>query len=233
MTEEDEGIRDRISRQGEEALGRIAEELAGNPLVVGALQRAFEAREKATQAQEAAMGALGIPSAADIERLTRRLRSVSQRLEGIEDSVDRLDERLGSIADRLGELLAVAAALAEDGASRALGADGRVEPDPGVLAALIEAAGATAATVVSTDLFYDPRDGLPERWVAEGARAVEMEAAALFSVARRRGVRAGCLLAVTDLLVGERERMDQDGVDALGEKLGAAGLRALAALRPR
>jgi DeoD family purine-nucleoside phosphorylase len=133
----------------------------------------------------------------------------------------------------LGELLAVAAALAEDGASRALGADGRVEPDPGVLAALIEAAGATAATVVSTDLFYDPRDGLPERWVAEGARAVEMEAAALFSVARRRGVRAGCLLAVTDLLVGERERMDQDGVDALGEKLGAAGLRALAALRPR
>ena len=43
------------------------------------------------------MGALGIPSAADIERLTRRLRSVSQRLEGIEDSVDRLDERLESI----------------------------------------------------------------------------------------------------------------------------------------
>ena len=40
------------------------------------------------------MGALGIPSAADIERLTRRLRSVSQRLEGIEDAVDRLDERI-------------------------------------------------------------------------------------------------------------------------------------------
>ena len=97
MTEDDEGIRERLSRQGEEALGRIAEELAGNPLVVGAISRAFEAREKATQAQEAAMGALGIPSAADIERLTRRLRSVSQRLEGIEDAVDRLDERLESI----------------------------------------------------------------------------------------------------------------------------------------
>ena len=40
------------------------------------------------------MGALNIPSAADIERLTRRLRSVSQRLEGIEDGVDRLDQRL-------------------------------------------------------------------------------------------------------------------------------------------
>lgn len=94
---DDEGIREQISRQGQEALGRIAEELAGNPLVVGAVQRAFEAREKAAQAQEATMGALGIPSAADIERLTRRLRSVSQRLEGIEDGVDRLDERLESI----------------------------------------------------------------------------------------------------------------------------------------
>ena len=43
------------------------------------------------------MGALGIPSAADVERITRRLRSVSQRLEGIEDGVDRLDERLERI----------------------------------------------------------------------------------------------------------------------------------------
>src|SRR5215213_2831363 len=94
---QDPGLRERISRQGEEALGKIAEELAGNPMVTGALSRALEAREKALQAQEAAMGALGIPSAADIERLTRRLRSVSGRLEGIEDSVDRLDERLESI----------------------------------------------------------------------------------------------------------------------------------------
>src|ERR671920_2047799 len=85
--EQDEGIRDRISRQGEETLGKIAEELVGNPIVAGALARAFEAREKAVQAQEATMGALGIPSAADVERLTRRLRSVSQRLEGIEDAV--------------------------------------------------------------------------------------------------------------------------------------------------
>jgi chromosome segregation ATPase len=101
---QDPGLRERISRQGEEALGKIAEELAGNAVVTGALSRAFEAREKALQAQEAAMGALGIPSAADIERLTRRLRSVSQRLEGIEDSVDRLDERLESIERGVGSL---------------------------------------------------------------------------------------------------------------------------------
>ena len=104
MTDEDPGIRERISKQGEEALGRLAEELAGNPIVVGALSRALGAREKASQAQEAAMGALGIPSAADIERLTRRLRSVSQRLEGIEDTMDRLEERLEAIERGVGSL---------------------------------------------------------------------------------------------------------------------------------
>jgi len=70
---EDEGIKQRLQRQGEEALGKLAEELAANPLVTGALQRAFEAREKAVAAQNVAMGALNIPSAADIERLTRLL----------------------------------------------------------------------------------------------------------------------------------------------------------------
>jgi septal ring factor EnvC (AmiA/AmiB activator) len=94
--EQQEGLRERLSRQGEEALGKLAEELVGNPVVNAALSRAFEAREKAVQAQEAAMGALNIPSAADIERLTRRLRSVSQRLEGIEDALDRLEQRIDS-----------------------------------------------------------------------------------------------------------------------------------------
>jgi hypothetical protein len=95
---EDEGIKQRLQRQGEEALGKLAEELAANPLVTGALQRAFEAREKAVAAQNVAMGALNIPSAADIERLTRRLRSVSQRLEAIEDTLDRVEERMQVVA---------------------------------------------------------------------------------------------------------------------------------------
>ena len=96
----DEGLKERLSRQGEEALGKVAEELVANPVINAALARAFEARDKAVLAQEAAMGALGIPSAADIERLTRRLRSVSQRLEGIEDAVDRVDERIASAGSR-------------------------------------------------------------------------------------------------------------------------------------
>ncbi len=91
---ENPDFRERVTKQGEEALGKLAQDLLSNPLVNGAIARAFEAREKATQAQEVAFGALNIPSAADLERLTRRVRSVSQRLEGIEDGVDRLDETL-------------------------------------------------------------------------------------------------------------------------------------------
>src|SRR4051794_33972545 len=93
-----EGLRGRLTRSGEDALGKLAQDLLENPMVHGALARAFDAREKAAQAQEVAFGALNIPSAADLERLTRRVRSVSQRLEGIEDGVDRLDERLGALS---------------------------------------------------------------------------------------------------------------------------------------
>jgi chromosome segregation ATPase len=92
------GLRDRIARQGEDALGKLAQELLENSLVNSAIGKAFEARERAVQAQETAMGALNIPSATDIERLTRRLRSVSQRMEGIEEAVDRLDQRLATMS---------------------------------------------------------------------------------------------------------------------------------------
>jgi hypothetical protein len=106
-------LRERLAGAGEDHLGRALSELLDNPLLTGTIGRAFDAREKAAQAQELAMGALNIPSAADIERLTRRLRSVSQRLEGIEDGVHRLDRalaahgvetRLSKIEQQLGTL---------------------------------------------------------------------------------------------------------------------------------
>ena len=96
MEEGSEGIRDRVTRSGEDAIGRLAQEMLDNPVVSGALSRAFEAREKASQAQGVAMGALNLPSANDVERLTRRIRSLGQRLDGIEDSVDSLGDRLGA-----------------------------------------------------------------------------------------------------------------------------------------
>jgi hypothetical protein len=84
-------LRERLGGSTEDRLGKALSDLLENPLFTGAVGRAFDAREKAVQAQEVAMGALNLPSAADIERLTRRLRSVSLRLEGIEEGVDRLD----------------------------------------------------------------------------------------------------------------------------------------------
>ena len=91
-------MRERLTAQTEDAIGKLAQDLLENPLINGAIARAFDARERAAQAQEVAMGALNLPSAADVERLTRRLRSVSQRLEGIEDVLDRLERRLGALA---------------------------------------------------------------------------------------------------------------------------------------
>jgi chromosome segregation ATPase len=134
MADDDAGtekLKDRITRQGEDALGKLAQDLLENPLVTGAISRAFEARERAVSAQETAMSALNLPSAADLERLTRRLRSVSQRLEGIEDGVDRLDRRFEEVsktaappADRLDAIEAQVAKLAAEVAhlSRALDA---------------------------------------------------------------------------------------------------------------
>jgi chromosome segregation ATPase len=104
---EDMGLRERVTRHGEEAIGKLAAELLENPMVSGALTAAFETRERALRAQEAAMGALNLPSASDLERLTRRLRGVSQRLEGIEDGLDRLEQRIEDLnaASSLGERL--------------------------------------------------------------------------------------------------------------------------------
>jgi len=104
----DKGLRGRVARQGEEAIGKVTQELLDNPVVTRALSATFEARERATRAQELAMSALNLPSAGDLERLTRRLRSVSQRLETIEDSLDRLEQRI----DQLGSASAIESRLA-------------------------------------------------------------------------------------------------------------------------
>jgi predicted nucleic acid-binding Zn-ribbon protein len=97
---DDKGLRGRVTRQGEEAIGKLAQELLDNPMVTGALSAAFETRERAMRAQEVAMGALNLPSASDLERLTRRLRGVSQRLEGIEDGLDRLEQRIEGLGSQ-------------------------------------------------------------------------------------------------------------------------------------
>lgn len=118
MVDDDNSLKGRVTRQGEEAIGKLAQELLENPAVSRAVSAAFETRERAVRAQELAMGALNLPSASDLERLTRRIRSVSQRLESIEDGLDRLEDRLGrtgggtqAIEERLDRIEAALARL--------------------------------------------------------------------------------------------------------------------------
>jgi uridine phosphorylase len=137
----------------------------------------------------------------------------------------------GALRDgfELGDLVAATAVIATDGTSAALGAGPRLEPDRRLTDALA-AGGARPVTVLTTDLFYDPRRDAPAAWADDGADVVEMEAAALLAVAGRRGVAAAVLLGVTDLLAArERERIARDDFEQVGLALGEAAWAALAA----
>jgi uridine phosphorylase len=136
-----------------------------------------------------------------------------------------------------GELVVASDALAEDGASRALGAGDTAEPDRDLTASL--AAGlppaATPSRIVTTDLFYDgdPDHGGPPKaradaWLRRGAVAVEMEAAAIFTLGHRLGVATGCVLVVSDTFEGAaRNRIDDDDLAKAAERMGALAAEAL------
>jgi DeoD family purine-nucleoside phosphorylase len=127
----------------------------------------------------------------------------------------------------LGQLLVATEALAADGTSRALGAGERVAASPGIAERLVAAAGTRHGPVVSSDLFYDGEPGAEERWRAAGAMAVEMETATLFTLAQRRGVEAGSVLIVSDMVMPERRRIDPDALREAEHRLGEVALAAL------
>jgi hypothetical protein len=91
-----EGKRDRISSRGEGALGELAQFLVDNPWLNQALKVAFGATERASQAGAEVIRNLNLPTSSDVDRLARRLRAVSERLDALEDTVDRLTEELAS-----------------------------------------------------------------------------------------------------------------------------------------
>lgn len=134
---------------------------------------------------------------------------------------------------KLGDLVLADEAIGKDGTSRALGGDGRILADAKLVAALREAARPErCGSIVSTDLFYDPAPLAPEAsWPADGALAVEMEAATLFALGQRRGIAVGCLLAVSDVFPspGVRERIDDEALLSAAERMGAAAVAALSA----
>jgi glycosyltransferase A (GT-A) superfamily protein (DUF2064 family) len=95
--DDQEGLRAR----SEQAIGEIAQALLDSQVLENAVAAAFGAREKALEAQHAAMTALNLPSAGDLERLERRLRSFSQRLDEVEDEVDRVAREIGGVRREL------------------------------------------------------------------------------------------------------------------------------------
>jgi glycosyltransferase A (GT-A) superfamily protein (DUF2064 family) len=104
---------DGLRARSEQAIGELAQALLDSQVLESAVAAAFGAREKALEAQQAAMAALNLPSAGDVERLERRLRSLSQRLDGVEDELDRVAREVGGLRRQL------AAEHRGDGAERA------------------------------------------------------------------------------------------------------------------
>lgn len=86
-----------LRARSEQVIGEFAQVLLDSQVLENAVAAAFGAREKALEAQQAAMSALNLPSAGDVERLERRVRSLSQRLEEVEDQIDRLARDLASL----------------------------------------------------------------------------------------------------------------------------------------
>jgi DeoD family purine-nucleoside phosphorylase len=133
----------------------------------------------------------------------------------------------------LGELVIAGEAIAADGTSRALGAGERVSGDVTLTQALALAPSETLrrhadATIVSTDLFYEPRGEIELHWREQGAVAVEMEAATLFAAGARAGVAVACALVVSDLLGGvRRERIAAEPLQQAAEAMGRLAVAAL------
>jgi len=98
-----------LRARSEQAIGELAQALLDSQVLENALSAAFGAREKALEAQQAAMSALNLPSASDIERLGRRLRSLTQRLDEVEDQVDRVVRDVAELRRQAAERLDSAA----------------------------------------------------------------------------------------------------------------------------
>ena len=100
MVRAEEDDQDGLRARSEQAIGDLAQALIDSHMLENALAAAFGAREKAVEAQQAAMSALNLPSAGDLERLERRLRAFSQRLEEMEEQIDQVSLGLSDLRRR-------------------------------------------------------------------------------------------------------------------------------------
>jgi len=117
----------------------------------------------------------------------------------------------------IGDMVVATGAAKEEGTSKRYeSATYPAVPDYGVLTALADAAEANdedvhVGPIVSDDAFYNESDEYVRDWEAANLLAIEMEAAAVFSIARRKGMRAGAICTVDGNLVeGTKKGADSD-----------------------
>jgi len=122
----------------------------------------------------------------------------------------------------LGALIVADAALAGDGASRALGATERATADVELSDAMARSR-AVRGLVASADI-HSPI--LPAAWAQAGVLACDLTTAAVLAAARHHGVRAAAVLGITR---ARGQRLADDALEPLEAALGAAGLSALPA----
>ena len=84
--------------------------------------------------------------------------------------------------------------------------------------------------IVSSDVFYDPEEDPRELWDGLGVLAVEMESSVLFTIAAMRGMRAGCLLTVSDSIGVEVTRIGDEALRKAVDEMTALALDTLNAL---
>jgi uridine phosphorylase len=88
-------------------------------------------------------------------------------------------------------------------------------PEYGVLSALVEGAESRGEEVhvgpiASDDAYYAETEEYVDEWEAAGILSVEMEAAAVFSLARRKGMAAGAICTVDGNLVEGTQKGETD-----------------------
>jgi len=71
--------------------------LVRNPVFAAVVKRGLRVRDTALQAQESLLGLLNLPTAAELNAVATRLRSISQRLEMLEDALDRVDRSVNRL----------------------------------------------------------------------------------------------------------------------------------------
>jgi uridine phosphorylase len=107
----------------------------------------------------------------------------------------------------IGDMVVATGAGKEEGTSKRYeSATYPAVPDYDCLSALVDAARARGedvhvGAIVSDDAFYAEDEAVVADWEAAGLLAVEMEAATVFSLARRKGLRAGAICTVDGNLV--------------------------------